>query len=112
MRNYRKSLMLGCVIGASLAFSSASYAATFTFSGMAGGAQQNASATVTAGAGTLDVTVTNLIVNPGAVIQNISDFTVMVAGTPITGVTSPVTPTATYVNVAANGTASAGTAPS
>ena len=36
MRNYRKSLMLGCVIGASLAFGSASYADIFTFSGMAG----------------------------------------------------------------------------
>ena len=112
---FSQKTIMGCVLAASMSLCSASQAATFTFMGTSsGGEQQNVSAVVTLGAGTLDVVVHNLISNPSDVGQNISDFTVFVAGTPITGLgSSLVTPTALsgYINVAADGTFTFVTAP-
>ena len=108
-----RSVLMSCVVGATMAFSGAGHAASFSFSGPdSAGDTVNVSATVTASTNTLTVVVNNLIVDQKTVAQNISDFTVSVGGTPITSSGSAFfTPTATYVNVAANGTPSAGSAP-
>jgi hypothetical protein len=114
MRQYNKSLMVGCAIAASIAFGSAGHAATFpfTFTGnTTAGDAVDVSASVTPGTNSLTVVVTNLTVNPKTVAQNISDFTVFVAGTPITGVGATSTPTANYVLVDGSGNASAASAP-
>jgi hypothetical protein len=114
---FSQKTIMGCALAASMSVCSASHAATFPFSfsgASSGGEQQNVSATVTPGAGTLDVVVHNFISDPSSVAQNISDFTVFVQGTPITGLSSSlVTPTAIsgYVNVASGGTFTFVTAP-
>ena len=114
---FSQKTIMGCALAASMSVCSASHAATFPFSfsgASSGGEQQNVSATVTPGAGTLDVVIHNVISNPSSIAQNISDFTVFVAGTPITGLgSSLVTPNAVsgYINVASDGTFTFVTAP-
>jgi hypothetical protein len=76
----------------------------------AGGQPVDAHATFTTGAGTLTLTLTNLLANPKSIIQAISDIFFSVSGATGAG-TGLYDPTASYITIAANGTSSAAAAP-
>ena len=103
MTKLTKSLILW----AALLCAPAAFAGTFsTPSGStAGGQPVDASATFTAGAGTLDITIFNNQVNPTSVIQNVSDLFFS-----LSGVTSGTLASSSgnEIFVAADGTTSAG----
>jgi hypothetical protein len=71
--------LTGAAMGMLLALQAAtSQAATVTYTTLAGGTQEgqpvSAAATFTTGAGTVQISLTNLLANPTGVIQNISDL--------------------------------------
>lgn len=73
-----------------LMMSTAAFADTVTFSTAAGAKESggnpvSATATVTTGNGTVTVVLNNLIVNPGTVAQNISDFSFTLSSGQTTG---------------------------
>ena len=88
----------------------AAHAGTFTFVTPVGATTSgpvNASATITTGAGTVNVTLTDLLANPTDVAQLISDFDVFLSNgaTSASGLTS----SGTEITINGNGTTTAGT---
>jgi len=87
------------------------HAGLFTFQTAAGATESggnpvSASANITTGAGTMTITLNNLLVNPTTVAQNLSDFSFVLSGT--TSLGSLGTNTGQEITVAANGTAITG----
>jgi len=94
-------LVLGC--------SSAALASTITFIGdgtSTGGDSENASATIVTGAGTINVTLNNLLSNPTDVAQNLSDLFLTLSNGSTTGTLTSSSGTELTVN--SNGTYSVG----
>jgi hypothetical protein len=100
------ALMLGAPIGA--------YANVYDFNtppgATAGGQPVDAHATFTTSLGQVTLTLTNLLANPTSIIQAISDLFFSVSGATGAG-TGVYNPTASYINIAANGTFAAAAAP-
>jgi len=100
----RKILGIGLPL---LVLAVVAHANSFTFQTAAGATESggnavNASANVTTGAGTVTITLFNLLVNPTTVAQNISDFSFSLSGT--TSLGSLGANSGQEVNVASNGT--------
>jgi hypothetical protein len=94
-----------------LVLATAAHAGTFTFQTAAGAMESggnavDASATVVTGAGTVTVTLFNLLVNPTTVAQNLSDFDFALSGT--TSLGSLASSSGQEITVASNGTATLG----
>ena len=94
-----------------LVLAMAAHAGTFTFETAAGATESggnavDAKAIVTTGAGTVTVTLFNLLVNPTTVAQNISDFDFSLSGTTALG--SLASSSGQEISVATNGTATTG----
>jgi len=94
-----------------LALAITAHAGSFTFQTAAGATESggnpvNASASITTGAGTVTITLFNLLVNPNTVAQNISDFHFSLSGTTALG--SLFSSSGQEINVAANGSATTG----
>lgn len=108
MFNYK--VVLAVLASASIGWSAAAHADTFTFTGngTTGGGAVNTTATVTTGAGFIDILLTNNTVNPTDVAQNISDFEI-VLNTTVGPATYNGTQTNTTATVASGGSFTTGT---
>jgi hypothetical protein len=104
MKNPKILLVVACL---ALAFSPAAFAGSFTFVTPAGSMSAldgpvNAQAVFTTGAGTLSISLSNLIVNQTSVGQNLSDLFFTINGITIGG--SLTSSSAVQRDVASNGT--------
>jgi len=105
----KKSIIMNIVaIGSMMSLASTAAALNFTFqtaSGAteAGGNPVSARANMTTGDGTLSITITNLIINPNTVAQNVSDLFFALDGGASTGTLD--SSVGNLVNIAGDGTA-------
>ena len=94
------------------ACSVAATAATITFStatgATSGGQPVDATTTITTGAGTITVSLTDLLANPTDAGQLVSDLFFDLSTAPTTPLITTTTPTGTLIAIAANGTVSSG----
>jgi hypothetical protein len=106
----KNTLVAGAVV-AGFSFFSLAYANTITFMTPAGASVADgpvsASATFTTATNSVQVTLTNLLSNPRSAGQLLSDIFFQAGGL-TTGTGSANIPSATYINVASNGTTSTG----
>jgi hypothetical protein len=109
--SFTKNTLAVCTVVAGFSFFSPAYANTYTFATPAGASVDDgpvsASATFVTGTNSVQVTLTNLLSNPTSAGQLLSDI-FFTAGGLTTGTGGANIPSATYINVASNGTTSTG----
>ena len=110
---FRVGVIVAAAAAAVFTLSSPAYGQTFSQQGMIGNEPVWASANFVAGTDSVTVTLTNLQGNPVSIVNAISDifFTATQGGVALTSGTGYYTPTASYINIAANGTATPAVAP-